>query len=259
MTRSERFVFAAAACLLATSLALPGAALARDAAAAAPAGPAYGPELQGFDYPWPVSRFRFRSQRQALQMAYLDIAPDPATANGKTAVLLHGKNYCSATWAPTARVLSKAGYRVIAIDQIGFCKSSKPERYQFTFQQLARNTNDLLHSLGIEHATLIGHSTGGMLGIRYALQYPRETDRLVLVDPIGLEDWRAKGVPPVSVDQWYERDWAPAPSESATTSATPISRASGAPTTSRPCRCWPACIAARAASRWRGIPRSSTT
>ncbi len=206
MTRSERFVFAAAACLLATSLALPGAALARDAAAAAPAGPAYGPELQGFDYPWPVSRFRFRSQRQALQMAYLDIAPDPATANGKTAVLLHGKNYCSATWAPTARVLSKAGYRVIAIDQIGFCKSSKPERYQFTFQQLARNTNDLLHSLGIEHATLIGHSTGGMLGIRYALQYPRETDRLVLVDPIGLEDWRAKGVPPVSVDQWYERE-----------------------------------------------------
>jgi polar amino acid transport system substrate-binding protein len=55
---------------------------------------------------------------------------------------------------------------------------------------------------------MIGHSTGGMLGIRYALSYPQQTEQLVLVDPIGLEDWRAKGVPPVSVDQWYTRELA---------------------------------------------------
>ncbi|MFX6040343.1 alpha/beta hydrolase, partial [Acinetobacter baumannii] len=82
----------------------------------------------------------------------------------------------------------------------------KPEQYQFSFQQLAANTHALLASLGIEQTILVGHSTGGMLAIRYALSYPQQTRQLVLVDPIGLEDWRAKGVPPVSVDQWYARE-----------------------------------------------------
>ena len=53
---------------------------------------------------------------------------------------------------------------------------------------------------------MIGHSTGGMLGTRYALMYPEAVDQLVLVDPIGLEDWKAKGVPWISVDQWRERE-----------------------------------------------------
>jgi len=42
-----------------------------------------------------------------------------------------------------------------------------------------------------------------MLGVRYALMYPQQTEQLVLVNPIGLEDWKAKGVPSLSVDQWY--------------------------------------------------------
>jgi pimeloyl-ACP methyl ester carboxylesterase len=121
-------------------------------------------------------------------------------------VLLHGKNFCAATWDATIHRLTDAGYRVIAPDQIGFCKSSKPEHYQYSFQQLARNTHALLESLGVTNATMIGHSTGGMLAIRYALMYPRETQQLVLVNPIGLEDWKAKGVPSLSVDQWYERE-----------------------------------------------------
>ncbi|MBN3725893.1 alpha/beta fold hydrolase [Burkholderia sp. Ac-20379] len=175
-------------------------------AAKADDGPVYGAQLEGFDYPYPVSHFSFHSQRQVLQMAYMDVPPAAGKANGRTAVLLHGKNYCAATWGPTIKVLSEAGYRVIAPDQIGFCKSSKPDSYQFSFQQLALNTHALLQSLGIEQATLIGHSTGGMLAIRYALTYRDATQQLVLVDPIGLEDWRAKGVPPVSVDQWYERE-----------------------------------------------------
>jgi pimeloyl-ACP methyl ester carboxylesterase len=171
---------------------------------AAQGGPAYGPELQGFNYPAPVERFEFTSQGVPLQMAYMDI--QPAKPNGRTAVLLHGKNFCAATWDATIQRLSDAGYRVIAPDQIGFCKSSKPEHYQYSFQQLARNTHALLESLGVSEATMIGQSTGGMLAIRYALMYPRETQQLVLVNPIGLEDWKAKGVPSLSVDQWYERE-----------------------------------------------------
>jgi pimeloyl-ACP methyl ester carboxylesterase len=182
---------------------------ATQAAAAGPAspvdpGPAYGAQLEGFTYPWPVALYRFRSQGQALEMAYMDVKP--ARPNGRTAVLLHGKNFCAATWEATITALVHAGYRVIAPDQIGFCKSSKPAQYQFSFQQLAGNTHALLESLGVRRATMMGHSTGGMLGIRYALMYPSEVEQLVLVDPIGLEDWKAHGVPWQSVDAWYRRE-----------------------------------------------------
>jgi pimeloyl-ACP methyl ester carboxylesterase len=164
----------------------------------------FGQELEGFAYPYPVATFRFSSQRQELQMAYMDIAP--VTPNGQTAVLFHGKNFCAATWKETIDVLSAHGYRVVAVDQIGFCKSSKPDRYQYTFQQLARNTHALLESLHVDSPILLAHSTGGMIAVRYALMYPRQTSKLVLVDPIGLEDWKAKGVPSISVDDWYARE-----------------------------------------------------
>jgi pimeloyl-ACP methyl ester carboxylesterase len=165
----------------------------------------YGPQLEGFNYPHPVQKYSFTSQGVKLEMAYMDVAPTVA-ANGKTAVLLHGKNFCGATWDQTITELTKAGYRVVAPDQIGFCASSKPEHYQYTFQQLAANTDALLKNIGIKQAIFIGHSTGGMLATRYALMYPDAVARLVLVNPIGLEDWKALGVPGPSVDQWYARE-----------------------------------------------------
>jgi pimeloyl-ACP methyl ester carboxylesterase len=151
-----------------------------------------------------VRHFRFHSQGVALDMAYMDVVA--ATPNGQTAVLLHGKNFCAATWKSTVNALSQAGYRVLVPDQIGFCKSTKPSHYQFSFQQLAANTRALLDSVGIGRAVFIGHSTGGMLAVRYGLMYPDSIDQLVLVDPIGLEDWKAKGVPWQSVDAWYQQE-----------------------------------------------------
>jgi len=161
-------------------------------AQAAPA--AYGPRLEGFDYPYALKTYRFDSQRQRLEMVYMDIAPQ-GLGNGRTVLLLHGKNFCGATWQATISALSNAGYRVVVPDQIGFCKSSKPQHYQFSFAQLAANTYALLKSLGIQRAVVAGHSMGGMLAARYALQYPQATEHLVMINPIGLEDWKAKGVP----------------------------------------------------------------
>jgi pimeloyl-ACP methyl ester carboxylesterase len=172
--------------------------------AAHAAEPAYGPELEGFDYPHPVQQYRFTSQGAPLHMAYMDVKP--SKPNGRTVVLLHGKNFCGATWAASIEALSKAGYRVVAPDQIGFCKSSKPEHYQYSFQQLAANTHALLESIGVRQATIMGHSTGGMLAVRYGLLYPDQTEQLVLANPIGLEDWKTLGVPSLGVDKWYERE-----------------------------------------------------
>lgn len=167
--------------------------------------PSYGMHLEGFQYPYPLQHFSFSSQGDNLQMGYIDLHP-AGQGNGQTAVLLHGKNFCGATWQDTISALHKKGYRVIAPDQIGFCTSSKPEHYQYSFQQLAQNTHQLLQQLNISQAIIIGHSTGGMLAVRYALMYPDNVRQLVLVNPIGLEDWKAKGVPWRSVDQWYARE-----------------------------------------------------
>jgi pimeloyl-ACP methyl ester carboxylesterase len=161
--------------------------------------PVYGPELEGFAYPYEVQRYSFTSQGVDLTMAYMDVKPP--TPNGKTAVLLHGRNFCAATWETTIAALSTAGYRVIAPDQIGFCKSSKPIGYQFSIQQLASNTHALLTSLGISRPIMIGHSFGGMTTMRYALMFPDAVERIVLVNPIGLEDWQAEGVPFIDLDQ----------------------------------------------------------
>jgi len=170
------------------------------AVASAPAAFA-DPMLADFDYPFPIRHFDFTSQGQDLSMAYMDVQPD--TPNGRTVVLLHGKNFCGATWEGVMRPLLQAGYRVVAPDQIGFCKSSKPQAYQFGLHQLAANTRALLDSLGIERPVILGHSMGGMLAMRYALAYPDALSGLVLVNPIGLEDWRAAGVPQQTVDQWF--------------------------------------------------------
>lgn len=164
----------------------------------------YGEHLEGFQYPYPLQFFEFNSQQQNLKMGYMDVQPQHA--NGQTVVLLHGKNFCAATWQNTIQVLSQQGYRVIAPDQIGFCSSTKPQAYQYSFQQLAENTHALLQHLNIQNTVVMGHSTGGMLAVRYALMYPQQTQKLLLVNPIGLEDWKAKGVPYRTVDAWYQRE-----------------------------------------------------
>ena len=156
--------------------------------------PTYGPRLEGYNYPFPVRTYAFNSQRQPLEMTYMDVAPT-GPANGRTALLLHGKNFCAATWAPTIRVLAQAGFRVIAVDQIGFCKASKPADYQFSLPQLATNTKGLLDSLNIDRAVIVGHSMGAFTAVVLANLFPERVRSLVLVDgglplqvPPGLSD-----------------------------------------------------------------------
>ncbi len=172
------------------------------AAARAAPEPAYDAEGNGFEYPWPAHRYDFESQRQKLRMAYLDVPPAQGQGNGQVVLLLHGKNFNASDWRTTIDSLTRAGFRVIAPDQIGFGKSSKPACYQFSFTQLAANTRALLASLGVSRSVVVGHSMGGMLAGTYAVEYPGATEKLVLVNPIGLEDYSAL-VPPRTVDDWY--------------------------------------------------------
>src|SRR5687767_5998063 len=80
--------------------------------------------LEGLKPPYPVEFFSLEIQGQPLRMAYMDVKP--SQGNGKSVLLLHGKNFFGDYWAGTAKALSDAGYGVIVPDQIGFGRSSKP-------------------------------------------------------------------------------------------------------------------------------------
>jgi pimeloyl-ACP methyl ester carboxylesterase len=156
----------------------------------------YGIGLEGFAYPYPVQMLPLVNDGQPVRMAYMDIAA--ATPNGRTVVLLHGRNFPSSYWAPTIKTLSDAGYRVVVPDQIGFGKSSKPDG-DLHFDVMARNTLALLDHLQITQFDIVAHSLGGMLGVRITRTAPARVAHLVLVAPIGLEDYRLY-VPPTPTE-----------------------------------------------------------
>lgn len=144
--------------------------------------------LSSYTYPFEVKYFEFKSQNQKMKMAYMDIPSGRETY--KTIVLFHGKNFSGAYFHELILGLNQEGYRVIVPDQVGFGKSTKPTSYQFSFQTLASNTNQLLKSLSIQEHYLLGHSMGGMLATRYALMFPQDVKKLFLINPIGLEDYK---------------------------------------------------------------------
>ena len=159
--------------------------------------------LTNYDYPYPVHYITLNVQQQELKMEYMDVKPE--NFNGKSVLLLHGKNFNGAYWKTTIDALTKKGFRVVVPDQIGFGKSDKPDNFQYTFQQLAENTKQILDTLGIKKIAVLGHSMGGMVATRFALMYPEITDKLILENPIGLEDWKLK-VPYKPVDWWYKNE-----------------------------------------------------
>jgi len=158
-------------------------------------------QLSNYDYAYPSHFITVKNQGQELEMSYMYIKPD--NYNGENVMLLHGKNFNGAYWRSTIELLTNEGYACIVPDQIGFGKSSKPTNYQYTFQQLAQNTLSILDELGIEKTSVLGHSMGGMLATRFTLMFPDRVEKLVLANPIGLEDWKLV-VPYKSVDFWYD-------------------------------------------------------
>lgn len=144
-------------------------------------------ELSGFEYPYKVDTYKLSSQGKTLDFRYMDITPREKLKG--VVVLLHGKNFSGYYWERVATDLVVKGYRVIVPDQIGFGKSSKPTDYLYSFHQLALNTMTLLKSLNVSEFILVGHSMGGMLGVHMSSSYSKQIKKLILINPIGLEDY----------------------------------------------------------------------
>ena len=157
---------------------------------AAPDQEPLGIGLEGFVYPYPVQYLTLRMEGADVKLAFMDVDPT-GHANGRTVVLMHGRNFFGAYWKDTIHLLSERGYRIVIPDQIGFGKSSKPD-VAHSFHVHAYNTKQLLDYLDIKRVAIVAHSLGGMMAVRFALMYPELVERLVLEAPLGLEDYRLK-------------------------------------------------------------------
>jgi pimeloyl-ACP methyl ester carboxylesterase len=158
--------------------------------------------LENVKYPYPVKYLPIRTEGQDIRMAYMDVSP--VNPNGKSVILFHGKNFGGYYWGDVIKALTGKGYRVIVPDQIGFGRSSKPFIH-YSFHQFARFNKKLLDTLGIQKVTVLGHSMGGMLATRFTLMYPDAVEKLLLEDPIGLEDYRTF-VPYKSAEEDYQTE-----------------------------------------------------
>ena len=159
--------------------------------------------LENVKYPYPVHFLPLKIEGQDVRMAYMDVKPT-AQANGHSVILFHGKNFGGYYWTNVIQTLITRGYRVIVPDQIGFGRSSKPFIH-YSFHQFATNNKKLLDTLGISRVTVLGHSMGGMLATRFTLMYPETVEKLLLEDPIGLEDYRTF-VPYITAEQDYQTE-----------------------------------------------------
>jgi pimeloyl-ACP methyl ester carboxylesterase len=104
--------------------------------------------------------------------------------HGPAVLLIHGIGDRSDTWRDAIEALSQ-DHTVIAPDLLGHGRSDKP-RADYSVAAYANGMRDLLAYLGIERATLVGHSLGGGIAMQLAYQYPERCERLVLVSPGGI-------------------------------------------------------------------------
>ncbi|MEP6852962.1 MAG: alpha/beta hydrolase [bacterium] len=115
------------------------------------------------------------------RMSYLHAGPPDAPA----VLLLHGLVSDSTTWSRAMTALTGHGLQVVAPDLLGHGDSAKPTE-GYALDSFAAAGNQLLERLGIERATVVGHSYGGAVAMQLAHSYPGRAERLVLVAAGGL-------------------------------------------------------------------------
>jgi len=121
-----------------------------------------------------VPEVRLRGgELDGLLLHYLEEGRGPAT------VLVHGLGGFAESWRHNVPELARHG-RVIALDLPGFGRSGKPRR-SYTLEFLAQALDSLLGGLGVDTVRLVGHSLGGAVAARFALDHPGRVERLAFV------------------------------------------------------------------------------
>lgn len=115
------------------------------------------------------------------------------TGSGKPVLFVHGNPTSSYVWRNVVpKVSAGTGRRAIALDLLGFGKSEKPPRVEYTLKLHAQILQGFIEKLKLENLVLMGEDWGGPLAAHYAIYHPREIEGLALQEtflwPMSYED-----------------------------------------------------------------------
>jgi pimeloyl-ACP methyl ester carboxylesterase len=100
-------------------------------------------------------------------------------------VLIHGFASSTLVWSKVFLEMAASGFRVIAVDMLGYGYSGKPRNGEYTIGGQARLITQLLDRLNIKRATFVGSSYGGAVAATCALDYPDRVEKLILVGTVN--------------------------------------------------------------------------
>ncbi|HVC03018.1 MAG TPA: alpha/beta hydrolase [Steroidobacteraceae bacterium] len=155
-----------------------GATAPAGAAATAPRAPAAAPPLR-------IDLDAFEAMKKTvalpdgIKLAFLQMG-DP---RGQPVVLIHGFTDSALDWVPMLPYLPKR-YRLILVDLRGHGQSSKPDCC-YDLDDFAYDIKLLLDHLHVQKADIVGHSLGSLIAQRFAENWPRRTNRVVLISSTG--------------------------------------------------------------------------
>jgi pimeloyl-ACP methyl ester carboxylesterase len=115
-----------------------------------------------------------------VNVHFIDVGEGPAV------LLLHGLGTSLITWDRNVEPLAEAGYRVLALDLPGHGDSDKPRTLSYDPISGANLLRQFLTLRGVEQASVVGSSAGGLVVGQFAIAYPEQVDRMVLVAAGGL-------------------------------------------------------------------------
>lgn len=108
---------------------------------------------------------------------------------GSPVLFVHGSGPGASghsNFADNMRAFSRAGFRAIAVDLLGYGDSSKPTDKRYTLELHVPALKAFVDKLNLSRVSLVGNSLGGAVSMRFAMDYPELVDRLVLLAPGGL-------------------------------------------------------------------------
>ncbi|WP_344976916.1 alpha/beta fold hydrolase [Salinactinospora qingdaonensis] len=118
-----------------------------------------------------------------VRLAYCD------HGHGEPVVFVHGTPSHTVIWREVLPQVSRAGYRVVGYDLLGYGYSERPMRRDTSVTAQAALLEQLLTSLGIGEVTLVGHDIGGAVAQILATQNPDRVRRLLLIDTVSYNSW----------------------------------------------------------------------
>jgi haloacetate dehalogenase len=147
----------------------------------------------------------FVDERIDLGEVVLRVRRSPAS--GTPLLLLHGHPRTAATWHKVAPILHQAGYTVVCPDLRGYGQSSKPattaDHTPYSKRVMAADLLALMHRLGHQRFTVVGHDRGSYVALRLALDHPHAVSALAVLDSVPIAEALARCTDRFATAWWH--------------------------------------------------------